>query len=108
MYNFLLLQEKDKKPSVAFLGLFIVVAIISGVLTWQSAFSMIPIIAAIVFTYGLWQDNVKVTRICTAITAGNWIIYNVIVKAYVGAIQSLAECISAIIAIVRYKNNKKG
>lgn len=99
-------KKKDKKPSVVFLGLFIAVAIISGVLTWQSAFSIIPIIAAIVFTYGLWQDNVKVTRICTAITAGNWIIYNVIVKAYVGAIQSLAECISAIIAIFRYERNK--
>jgi len=99
-------KKKDKKPSVAFLGLFIAVAVISGVLTWQSAFSIIPIIAAIVFTYGLWQDNVKVTRICTAITAGNWIGYNVIVKAYVGAIQSLAECISAIIAIFRYEKNK--
>lgn len=94
-------KKKDKKPSVIFLSIFIVIAIISGILTWQNVFSIIPIIATIVFTYGLWQDNVKITRICTAITAGNWTIYNVIVKAYAGALQSLAECISAIIAMIR-------
>lgn len=94
-------KKKDKKPSVIFLSIFIVIAIVSGILTWQNVFSIIPIIATIVFTYGLWQDNVKITRICTAITAGNWTIYNVIVKAYAGALQSLAECISAIIAMIR-------
>lgn len=94
-------KKKDKKPSVTFLSIFIVIAIVSGILTWQNVFSIIPIIVTIVFTYGLWQDNVKITRICTAITAGNWTIYNVIVKAYAGALQYLAECISAIIAMIR-------
>ena len=69
--------------------------------------SLIPIIATIVFTYGLWQDNVKVTRIWTAITAGNWTIYNVILKAYAGALQYVAECSYAIIAMWRNKENVK-
>ncbi len=94
-------KKKDKKPSIIFLSIFIVIAIVSGILTWQNVFSIIPIIATIVFTYGLWQDNVKITRICITITEGNWTIYNVIVKAYAGALQSLAECISAIIAMIR-------
>lgn len=97
-------KKKNMKPSIVFLGVFIIVAVVSGILTWQSIYSIIPIIAAIVFTYGLWQDNIKITRICTAITAGNWSIYNIIVKAYAGAIQSVAECISAIIAMIRHRN----
>lgn len=68
-------KKKNKKPSIILLSLFIIVAVVSGILTWQNGFSIIPIIATIVFTYGLWQDNVKVTRICTAITAGNWSVY---------------------------------
>lgn len=100
-------KKKNKKPSIIFLTIFIIVAIVSGILTWQNGFSIIPIIATIVFTYGLWQDNVKVTRICTAITAGNWTIYNVIVKAYAGALQSVAECSSAIIAMWRNKEKVK-
>lgn len=100
---FYIYKKKNMKPSVTFLGIFILVAIISGIWTWQNIFSVIPIVAAIVFTYGLWQDNVKITKICTAITSGNWGIYNLIVKAYVGALQSLAEFTSSIIAIVREK-----
>lgn len=100
-------KKKNKKPSIIFLTIFIIVAIVSGILTWQNGFSIIPIIATIVFTYGLWQDNVKITRICTAITAGNWTIYNVIVKAYAGALQSVAECSSAIIAMWRNKEKTK-
>lgn len=100
-------KKKDKKPSITFLVIFIVVAITSGILTWQNAFSIIPIISGILFTYGLWQDNVKITKICTAIVAGNSILYNIVVKAYVGAAQSFAEFISAIIAIIRYKNQKE-
>ena len=104
---FYLYKKKDKKPSVVFLIIFICVAIISGILTWQDGFSIIPIIAAITFTYGLWQDNVFVTKICTIITSGSWIVYNIIVKAYVGAVQSLAECVSAIIATIRYRKDDK-
>ena len=100
-------KKKNKKPSIIFLTIFIIVAIVLGILTWQNGFSIIPIIATMVFTYGLWQDNVKVTRICTAITAGNWTIYNVIVKAFTGALQSVAECFSAIIAIWRNKEKVK-
>lgn len=96
-------KKKNMKPSFVFLGIFIIIAILSGILTWQSTLSIIPIIAAIIFTYGLWQDNITITRICTGITAGNWTIYNIIVKAYAGAIQSVAECISSIIAIIRNK-----
>lgn len=96
-------KKKNMKPSVVFLGIFVIIAIVSGILTWQSVLSIIPIIAAIIFTYGLWQDNITITRICTGITAGNWTIYNIIVKAYAGAIQSIAECISSIIAIIRNK-----
>lgn len=100
---FYIYKKKNMKPSIVFLMVFILVAIISGILTWQNTFSVIPIIAAIVFTYGLWQDNVKITKICTAITSGNWGVYNMIVQAYVGAVQSLAEFISSIIAVVREK-----
>lgn len=98
---FYLYKKKNKEPSIIFLIIFIIIAITSGILSWQNIFSIIPIIAAIIFTYGIWQDNIKITRICTAITAGNWTVYNIIVSAFTGAVQSVSECISAIIAIIR-------
>lgn len=96
-------KKKDKKPSLTFLIIFIICAIICGIVTWQNGYSIMPIIASVVFTYGLWQDDVKITRICIAITEANWTIYNIIVQAYAGALQAGADCISALIALVRYK-----
>ena len=102
---FYMYKKKDKKPSLVFLIVFICVTIISGIFSWQNAFSIIPIITAIVFTYGIWQNNVFVTKICTGITAGGLTAYNIIVKAYVGAVQSFAEGVSAVIASIRHKKH---
>ena len=100
-------KKKDKKPSLLFLIIFIIIAITSGILSWQNAWSIIPIIVSIVFTYGLWQDNVTVTRICTAITSGGWSAYQLIFLAYARMIASISEFLSAIIAIIRFDVLKK-
>ena len=68
--------------------------------------SIIPIVVTIVYTYGLWQDDMKVIRITTAIAGFGWGIYNIVVMAYVGAIQSISQLISSIIAIFRNDKNK--
>ena len=86
--------------------IFEIIAIISGIMSWQNIWSVIPIIVTVIYTYGLWQDDVKVIRITTAIVGLGWTIYNVIVMAYVGAIQEISQFISAIIALVRNKEEK--
>ena len=103
---FLYYKKKDKNPSIIVLSIIIIITTIMGIKTWQNGFSIIPIIAASIFTFGLWQDNVKVTRISTVVAAGSWVVYNFVVTAYVGAIQSIAECSSAIIATIRYSKKE--
>jgi len=92
------------KPSLVVLVLFEIVAIVSGIISWQNIWSLIPIIVTVVYTYGLWQDNVTVIRITTGIAGLGWSIYDIIVRAYVGAIQEISQFISAIISLIRNKN----
>ena len=100
-------KENEQKQVVALSGLmFLAGFIIAGLnyrYNWIKLPDIVVIIASIVFTYGLWQDNVRITRICIAITEANWTIYNIVVRAYAGALQAGADCISALIALVRYK-----
>lgn len=96
-------EKKDLKPSLIVLMIFEVLAIICGALSWQNMWSIIPIIVTVVFTYGLWQKNLRVTRISTAITGFGWVFYNIIVMAYVGALFDGALAISSIIALIRNK-----
>lgn len=98
-------KKKDKKPSLLVLVIFEIIAIISGIISWQNIWSIIPVIVTVVYTYGLWQDNVTVIRITTGIAGFGWSVYNLIVRAYVGAIQEISQLVSAIISIIR--NNKK-
>ncbi len=100
-------KKKDMKPSLIVLIIFEVIAVISGIVSWQDMWSLIPIIVTVIYTYGLWQDNVKVIRITTGIVGAGWAIYNVVVKAFVGALQEIAQLISAIISLYRGKKEKQ-
>lgn len=100
-------KKKEMKPSLIILLIFEMIAIISGIFTWQNIWSLIPIIVTVVYTYGLWQDNVTVIRITTGIAGFGWAIYNIIVMAYVGAVQEISQLASSVIAIVRNKEKIK-
>ena len=100
-------KKKDIKPSVIILIIFEVIAIISGIYTWQDIWSLIPIVVTVVYTYGLWQDNVTVIRITAGVVGFGWAVYNVIVMAYVGALQETAQLVSSVIAIFRNKQKLK-
>lgn len=104
---FYFFKKKDMKPSIIVLIIFEIVAIISGSISWQNMWSLIPIIVTVIYTYGLWQDNIKVIRITTGIVGFGWAVYNIVVRAYVGALQETSQLISAIIALYRNKENKE-
>ena len=99
-------KKKDMKPSVVVLLVFEIVAIISGIISWQNIWSLIPIVVAVIYTYGLWQDDVKVIRITTGIVGLGWAIYDIVVMAYVGAIQETSQLVSAIISLYRNRDIK--
>lgn len=101
-------KKKDKKPSIMVLLIFEIIAIISGIISWQNIWSLIPILVTVIYTYGLWQDNVNIIRITTGIAGLGWAIYNIIVMAYVGAIQEIAQLVSSIISLVKKQDNKGG
>ena len=103
---FYLYKKKNLKPSILVLIIFEAFAIISGIFSWQNIWSIIPIIVTVLNTYGLWQDNVTVIRIIAGIVGFGWAIYDVIVKAFVGAIQEFSQFVSAVISLYREKKEK--
>lgn len=100
-------KKKNKKPSLTILIIFEIIAIISGIISWQDIWSILPIIVTVIYTYGLWQDNVTIIRITTGIAGLGWMIYDLIVMAYVGAIQEFSQLISSIIALIRNSSKKE-
>ena len=96
-------KKKDMKPSLIILLTFEIIAIVSGIISWQNIWSIIPIIVTVIYTYGLWQDDIKIIRITTGLVGFGWAIYDIIVRAYVGALQETSQLISAIISLIMNK-----
>ena len=102
---FYVYKKKNLKPSLITLIIFEIVTIVTGIISWQNIWSLLPIFAALIYTYGLWQDNVTVIRITTGIVGLNWTIYDLVVKAFVGAIQDLSQFISAMVSLYRERKS---
>ena len=102
---FYFFKKKDAKPSFIVLIIFEIVAVISGSISWQNMWSLIPILVTVIYTYGMWQDNIKIIRITTGLVGFGWAIYDIVVKAYVGALQETSQLVSAIVALCRNRNN---
>lgn len=100
---FYLYKKNNKKKSIITLIIFEIIYISSGIMSWQNIWSILPITATVVFTYGLWQDNILITKIIYAIVGLEWATYDLIVKAYFGVIQSIMQFISSTIASIKYK-----
>lgn len=104
---FYLFKKQNKKPSLFVLLIFEIIVVVSGIISWQNIWSILPIIATATYTYGIWQDDVLRIKYISAIIGCEWSIYDIIVRAYVGFIQGIIQVISSVIAIFRYKNAKK-
>ena len=98
-----LFKKYDKKPSILVLVIFEVIVIISGIISWQNIWSILPIIATLTYTYAIWQDDVLKIKYVSLLVGLEWAIYSIIVRAYAGFIQEVMQVISSIVAVARYK-----
>lgn len=81
-----------------------------GILTYKNILGLFPTIASLFYAVVLWQEKPKNIRIGTSIMLLMWLLYNIFVGAYIGAICEGVMLISSIVAIVKMdiiKNYKK-
>lgn len=99
--------KKDKDIPIKILIIYILIVILSGILTYTNIFSVFPVFLAILGTYGTWQKSLKRYRILVVVSVISWIVYNFVVGAYVNVIGNVFQLVSAIVAIIRLDIMKK-
>ena len=102
-------SQNDKKwaSSPIWLGVFVVAMIVTGIFTWEDAWSILPIIGSVLSTIALWMKKSSHIRIISLFVGPCWLIYNLIHGAYTGALNELLAMTSIVIGIVRYDLGKK-
>ena len=93
--------KEEKKIPFYWLALYIIVSIIAGIFTYTNIFSIFPIIISILFTYGIWQENLRVNRVIVFGGSVGWVIYNLAIGAYASSIGNAISTVSAFIVIWR-------
>lgn len=98
-------KKENKKTPIYYLIIFILLSILSSIITSTSIFDYILTLGTIIFTYALWQDNMKIMRAGSIICVLSYIVYNLIFKAYTAIILDAIDFFNLSIAI--YKNDIK-
>lgn len=106
-YAFYLYEKKEKEIPKSLFWIFMLIILVLGAFTYNNIYSLIPIFSSVLSLYAVWQDNLKVFRVIVIISSISWIMYNIIVGAYIGVIGNMFQLTSAIIAIIRFDILKK-
>jgi len=91
-------DRKNSKWQVVFFCLISVILVCFALNEW---YSIIPIITSVIFTFAIWQDNPIVLRVIVIICNILWIIFNIVVGAYVSAVYSAVELIFAFVTMIK-------
>ncbi len=83
------------------LWIFCVLSVAAGILTWQSALSVLPILGMVCTTVAFWIKTPKYVRLCALPSSPLWLVYNFVSSAWGGVLTEVINMASIVIAIVR-------
>ena len=100
--------NNEKTSKNAYLGVIIVFyigVVISAIFTYEGIFSMLSILATVIYTYSIWQKNEKIYKALGTPVGICWIAYNIFVKSVFGVILESIILICSIVGYVRSRKN---
>lgn len=103
----LYINEKNKKrTSLKFLITICIITIILGSISYQNIFSLLPIVASLLFTYSIWQNNNKVYRWIGLITSILWVSYNMYLRSVFGIITEIILLGFKVLGVIKSRKMK--
>lgn len=105
--NILFLFDKNKnnnlitKTDIVKLLIVYLLSIICAIITYNGIFSLMIVLAIMLYTYSIWQKNTKVFKLLGIPVSIFYIIYNVYVKSILGVVFEGLLMFSAIIGLIR-------
>lgn len=81
---------------------FIVIFVISGIITYKNIFDVLPMIAMIIASIAFFIEDEKIIRILSVPLSSLWLIYAIRNVSIAGMVSESLVLISVIVAIIRY------
>lgn len=100
-------ENKEKQVPKTVIGIYIIISIILGIITFKNIIDILPIMCSILYIITIVQNKEKNIRKITLINIIIWIIYDITCKAYTAAISDTMMTISALIGIYKFDYKSK-
>lgn len=99
-------ENKDKQVPKIVVGIYIIISIILGAITFKGYIDIVPIICSILYTLTIVQDEEKNIRRISLVNIILWILYDIVCQAYTAAISDSLMTISTIVGMYRFDYQK--
>lgn len=100
----IILKEKKNRLNNKIVLIIIIIAyIVSGILTYKNIYSILPILAAIIYLFFVWNGNELQVKIAAFGCYFLWLAYNICVLSVVGI---LSNCVAIVSTFFAMKNEK--
>jgi len=90
------------KPTGKWIVLFSLIIVAVGIVTWSSAWSLVPIFAKLLTTAAYGMKDPKKVRFLTLPSSIGWLFYNSLYHSAGGVINEVFTTASILVAIVRF------
>jgi len=95
-------NKAQKAPMFLFIA-FVILQICATIIGWENWLSVLTF-ALVLNTYGQWQTDEKVLRICLLASAVVIGVYCLCTHAYTGAVNKWLQAISTVLALYRFRS----
>ena len=99
-------ENKGVKVPKDIIGIYILISIVLGGITYTSCIDVLPIICSILYTLTILQEKESNIRKISLLNILLWIIYDIIIKAYTASVSDILMTISTLIGIYRFDFRK--
>ena len=99
----MIFSQNSKKwaSSPIWLYVFLAIMVITGTATWKSCWDLLPIAGSLLSTIALWMKSEKKIRLISLTVGPCWLIYNLVIGAWAGALNEVLAMTSIVIGLIR-------
>lgn len=96
-------NDKNGTKDYIILAVLYLISIVFAILTYNGILSMMSVVATMLYTFSVWQKNIKMYKLLGMPIEAIWIVYNIYIFSIFGIIlESILE-ISTVIGYLREK-----
>ena len=100
-------EKKERPLPTWLLGVFIALVSGAGMMTYGQIYDVLPVVGSVAYILSIAQKKESRIRKIMIVNTAAWVIYNIMVAAYVGLFSNVVFLISTVTAMIRLDFKKE-